>query len=329
MSPTTTGPTVVVLSSSWRGRESELSFVTRSVAAALSRHAGVTVVAPMPAGTGEGDGAFDLIGIGEGPGSGWPDVRTVRWTPPPDPGALWILDNPSEGACALHHAFGAAGGGFFIAAPDHGPSSSMSQLVFIPDTATAATAVLGLHVPVNPLAGAHRHAGLGFTGYILVLTNRPSTPPVEPPTPAVAWLTSRFHDQYVVVVEGGSAAVWKGRALRGVISVDTRTDFWRLLAHSAMTVDLAPGEIIARECIESLRFGTPIVAPSGTVGAMHAASGGGFAFSDTLGLFESVDQLLDDTERKRCARHGNDYAERLFGDPTAFVTKVGHLFGRS
>ena len=141
-------------------------------------------------------------------------------------------------------------------------------------------------MPVNPLAGTHRHAGLGFTGYILVLTNRPSTPPVEPPTPAVAWLTSRFHDQYVVVVEGGSAAVWKGRALRGVISVDTRTDFWRLLAHSAMTVDLAPGEIIARECIESLRFGTPIVVPSGTVGAMHAASGGGLAFSDTLGLLD-------------------------------------------
>jgi len=96
-----------------------------------------------------------------------------------------------------------------------------------------------------------------------------------------------------------------------------------------MTVDLAPGEIIARECIESLRFGTPIVAPSGTVGAMHAASGGGLAFSDTWELLERVDQLLDDTERKRVARNGNEYVEPLFGDPRTFVTSVARLIGRS
>ena len=213
-----------------------------------------------------------------------------------------------------------------IAPPAREPSPSLSRLVFTPDGVGAA---LGMHVPVNPLAGRHRHAGLGFTGYILVITNRPSAPPVEPPTTAVAWLTSRFHDQYVVVVEGGSAAVWRGRALRGVINIDTRTDFWRLVAHSAMTVDLSPGEIIARECIESLRFSAPIVVPSGTVGATHAASGGGLAFSDTLGLLDSVDQLLDDTERKRFARHGNDYAETVFGDPTTFVANIGRLIARS
>ena len=328
MNPETTKPSAVVLSSSWRRPESELSFVTRTVAAALSRHALVTVVAPMPAGAREADGAFDVIGIGEAPESGWPDVGRARWSRPPETGALWVLDDLSENARALHDDFGGAGRGFFVGPPTGRTSSSLSQLAFTADATTATTA-LGVHVPVNPLAAAHRHAGLGFTDYILVLTNRRSTPPVEPPTPAVAWLTARFYDQHVVVVEGGSAAVWKGRALRGVVSIDTRTDFWRLLAHAAMTVDLAPGEIIARECVESLRFGAPIVVPSGTVGALHAASGGGLIFSDTPGLFESVDQLLDDTERKNCARHGNDYAERLFGDPAAFVTKVGHLFGRS
>ncbi len=324
MSPVKTELTAVVLSSSWRRPESELSFVTRSVAAALSRHAVVTVVVPMPAGMGEADGAFDLIGIGEGPGSGWPDARKALWPRPPEADAMWVLDDLS--AHALQHAFGAVGSAYFIAPPDRKPSPSLRQLVFTPDGAAAA---LGMHVPINPLAGSHRHAGLGFTGYILVLTNRPSTPPVEPPTPAVAWLTSRFHDQYVVIVEGGSAAVWKGRALRGVISVDTRTDFWRLLAHSAMTVDLAPGEIIARECIESLRFGVPLVVPSGTIGAKHAASGGGLAFSDTLELLECVEHLLDGTERKRFARHGNDYAETLFGDPATFVTNISRLIARS
>ena len=83
MSPARTKPTAVVLSSSWRRPESELSFVTRAVAAALSRHADVTVVAPMPAGTREADGAFDVIGIGEvrgrdGPTPGRPDGRVHR-----------------------------------------------------------------------------------------------------------------------------------------------------------------------------------------------------------------------------------------------------------
>ena len=109
MRPATTRPTAVVLSSSWRRRESELSFVTRSVAAALSRHAAVTVVVPLPAGMGEADGAFDLIGVGEGPGSGWPDARKARWPHPPEPGAMWILDDPGEDALALYRAFGAAG----------------------------------------------------------------------------------------------------------------------------------------------------------------------------------------------------------------------------
>ena len=57
----------------------------------------------------------------------------------------------------------------------------------------------------------------------------------------VAWLTARFPDKEVVVVEDATAAVWRGRVLRGIVDVYTRTDLWRLVAHARVTVDLAPG----------------------------------------------------------------------------------------
>ena len=116
-------------------------------------------------------------------------------------------------------------------------------------------------MPINPLAATHRHNGLGFTGYLLVLSDRVGSPEVSPPTPMAAWLTARFPDKEVVVVEDAAAAVWRGRVLRGIVDVYTRTDLWRLVAHARVTVDLSPGPIIARECVESLRFGTPIVVP--------------------------------------------------------------------
>ena len=95
----------------------------------------------------------------------------------------------------------------------------------------------------------------------------------------VAWLTARFPDKEVVVVEDATAAVWRGRVLRGIVDVYTRTDLWRLVAHARVTVDLAPGPIIARECIESLRFGTPIVVPAESAARPHADAGGGMTFS--------------------------------------------------
>jgi hypothetical protein len=285
------------------------------------------VVTTGPRGAIEADGAFDLVGIGGGTASGWPVPEMVRWVQTPDPESIWILDYPSEDALALFDAFaGDATAAFSVAPVRQAVDSQLRQLPLVPvDDIPEA---LGMHVPVNPLARTYRHTGLGFTGYILVLTDRSGTPPVEPPTAGVAWLTSRFYDEYVVVVEGGKAAVWKGRALRGVIGVDTRTDLWRLVAHGAMTVDLTPGEIISRECIESLRFGTPIVVPSDTVGAAHALAGGGLIFTCAAELLEAIRRLLDVSERQRVSDLGVAYAESLYGDPTGFVARIARELGR-
>lgn len=322
MSPATEGPSVVVLSSSWDHPSTELAFVTRAIAGALSRSSPVMVVTRLPAGSIVPDGAFDVVGIGA-TDSNWPDPAAATRTPSFDPNAVWIVDDPSAGACALLNAFGNATTALSITAS----ASLDSELRQVPLTSARAPAneVLGMLVPVNPLAVAHRHTGLGFTGYVLVLTDRPAAPPVAPPTPAVAWLTARFYDQDVVVLEGGRAAAWRGRALRGVIGVDTRTDLWRLMAHAKVTVDLAPGEIIARECLESLRLGTPIVAPDGTIGAEHARGGGGFAFENTAELLHQVDRLSDTSLRDRLAECGRAYADRHYGESSTFVEGMARL----
>jgi hypothetical protein len=323
-----TVPAVLVLSRSWRKRETELSFVTRAVAGAASRSRDVNVITPMPSGTIEADGAFDLLGIGEGPGGEWPHVRETRWIHPPDRRSTWLLDEPSEGARALFRAFGDHSTAYSITPIAADAATMMTQLPLMPGVATGSSEALGMYVPINPLATRHRHAGLGFTGYILVLTDRSSIPTVAPPTAAVAWLTSRFYRHYVVVIEGGSAAVWRGRALRGIIGVDTRMDLWRLIAHANVTVDLAPGDIIARECIESLRFGTPIVVPDATAGAAHAHAGGGVTFSGIRELLERVEQLGNQTERERYSRQGFDYANSTYGDPTVFVSRIARALSQ-
>jgi hypothetical protein len=323
-----TTPDVVVLSTSWRKRETEVSFVTRAVAGAASRSGAVTVIAPLPSGAVEPDGAFDVMGIGERPRGEWPAVREAQWIRRPHPESTWVLDEPSEGARALFRAFGDQSTAYSIK-PDAGDVlTRMSQLAFVPGLTAGSSEDLGMYVPINPLAMRHRHAGLGFTGYVLVLTDRTCTPAAAPPTAAVAWLTSRFHRHDVVVIEGGRAAVWRGRALRGIVAVDTRMDLWRLMAHAQVTVDLAPGDVIARDCIESLRLGTPIVVPDATVGAAHAHTGAGVTFSSIPALLDGVEQLGSQSERERLSRQGIHYADSLYGDPSAFVTRVARALNQ-
>jgi hypothetical protein len=326
----TTGPPVLVMSTSWLGHETELSFITRAIAGAASRHGAVTVVTPTPSGMDLPDGAFELRGIGRGRGGGWPDPGETRWVPPPDPKSTWVFDQPGEAAAALFKAFGGGSATYSVRRGDGAGVTGMMPLPLLPGTEPGLSGVLDVYVPVNPLAATSRHGGLGFADYLLVLSDRPATPAVSPPTAAVAWLTARFHRRHVVVIEGGSAAVWKGRALRGVVGVETRIDLWRLMAHAFAMVDLAPGDIIARECIESLRFGTPILIPSDAPGAAHAHAGGGFTFSGAPELLERVEQLLDRSERELCSRRGAEYANSRYGDSPAFVTGVAralHLAG--
>ncbi len=240
------GRRVTILSHSWLRDASELSFVTRALAGAASRRADVTVAVPGPAGRATPDGAFDLVGVGGEEGGAWPTGNESTWTVPPD--STVILDEDVDVVAGVQPQ---------LCVARREGNDGLPALRFAPTT--DGPAFIGLQVPVNPLAASHRHNGLGFTGYLLVLTDRPAGVPMEPPSADVAWLTAAFPEANVVVVENAAASVWRGRVLRGSVGVDTRTDFWRLLAHAQVTIDLEPGPIVARECIESLRFATPII----------------------------------------------------------------------
>ncbi len=94
------------------------------------------------------------------------------------------------------------------------------------------------------------------------------------------------------------------------------------MAHAHMTIDLAPGHIVARECVESLRFGTPIVVPDASISAAHARAGGGVTFSDVPELLEGVELLMGEAERGLFSRRGADYANSTYGDAPRFVASI-------
>ena len=114
-----------------------------------------------------------------------------------------------------------------------------------------------------------------------------------------------------MVVENAVASVWRARSLRGQITVDTRTDLWRLLAHARLTVDLAPGPLVARECVESLLYGVPVVVPAGTAGARLAALGGGLWFGDEAELIGCVEALDDQQLHGTLAEQGAGGGHRV------------------
>jgi hypothetical protein len=291
------------------------------VAGAVSRCGQLTILVQSGAASTEPDGAFDVVGLEVDSNGRWRQTPPQKLAQQPSTNSIWIVDQPSPDAIALARNLGSEGVVFTIARVDGALGIGLRHLPLTPAEAPKSIA-FGPYVPINPLASTYRHTGFGFTNYILVLTDRPGDPPCEEPTPRVAWLTSRFYDQYVVVLEGGHAAAWKGRALRGVVDVHTRTDLWRLMAHARVTVDLSPGSIIARECIESLRFGTPIVVPAASVGAEHG--GAGSTYADVADLLERIELLLDQSERQRLSRQGLDYAA-FYADPCASVERMAKI----
>jgi hypothetical protein len=320
----------LLLSRAWKLPGSELSFVTRAVAGAASRTSPMTILVPSPVGPTEPDGAFDLVGAGVGPDGSWPDAAEAVW-----PGRLpmetsIVVDELDPAVLALLDIHAPGRPVHTIMPADPGVQQRpLRPLHFTGSPKSDAPDFIGLHVPINPLAATHRHNGFGFTGYILVLSDRTGTPDVSPPTSMVAWLTARFPGQEVVVVEDAAAAVWRGRVLRGIVDVYTRTDLWRLVAHARVTVDLAPGPIIARECIESLRFGTPILVPAGSAAQPHADAGGGMTFSGYPELLDGVAHLSDESVRATMSSHGRSYADAHYGDQRAFVDGVSRALGTS
>jgi hypothetical protein len=306
-------PAAVIVGCHWLENRSELAFVTRSIAGAASRCGPVAVLVPGLPGR-RADGAFDLEGVGPLGELEWPDGLTVETTA--------IVDDLTAEVAAL------------LARVDPQAVQFLSDSVGTANPAWHRLALVGghdpvgVHVPVNRLAEQHRHHGFGFTDYLLVLSDR--TGAHEEPPAAAAWLSAAFSRADVVVVEDAVASAWKGRALRGKVTVDTRMDLWRLLAHANVCIDLAPGAHIARECVEALRFGTPVIVPDRPgPGAVHAESSGGATFRDASELLEAAASFQDEAYRAQASAAGRLYADTHYGDLAALVRRLRDLVGQS
>jgi hypothetical protein len=282
------------------------------LAGAATRIGTVAVLAPGPAGTRSADGAFDVEGVG---------VQALRWPDGLSSDCVILVDELTRDVADLLDE--ASRRQVFYVASDHQPDDrSWRPLRLVGEDGPG---LVRVYVPVNHLAERHRHNGFGFTGYELVLTGSESVG--DTPPPEAAWIIAAFHDCNVIVVEDGTASAWKGRALRGRVAVDTRMDLWRLVAHANACIDLAPGPYLARECLEAMRFGTPIVVRQDSgAAASHVDLGGGFAFADPYELLSSVSQLHEGAARAGVSARARHYASASYGSPDALVASLLAVF---
>ena len=300
--------TTVVLSRHWHTPRSELGFVARSLAGAATRIGTVAVLAPGPAGTRSADGAFDVEGFG---------VQAVHWPDDLPSDCVVLVDDLTPDIADLLDQVSQRDVLYVTA--DHRPDNhSWRQLRLVGE---AGPGLVRVYVPVNHLAERHRHNGFGFTGYELVLAG--SNPDGDALPPEAAWITAAFHDRDVIVVEDGTASAWKGRALRGRVAVDTRMDLWRLVAHANVCIDLGPGRHLARECVEAMRFGTPVVVRQDSgAAASHVDLGGGSAFDDPYELLNAVARLHEVAARTEASARARHYASASYGSPDLLVTSL-------
>ena len=304
---------VLFLARHWHEPRSELAFVTRSLAAAASRVHPVTVVTSGPEHETVADGAFDLAGAGPGDSwrlpSGLPSHPAVIVDEVSHAVAMLLTDRQPTAVLFLSSAVVVNASWRRIAAAGGGDGAID----------------LGLHVPVNRMAEEHRHHGFGFTGYQLVLLGDVDGVTEEPAREVKALGASFPHDD-IIVVGNGQAKAWRGSVLRGQVSVDTRMDLWRLLAHASFVVDLAPGLYLARECVEALRFGAPIVVPaSSSAAAEHALATGSTVFDDVEGLITAAGRLRRASERSRISERGRRYADERYGRPAELIERLGDI----
>jgi hypothetical protein len=286
----------------------------RAIAGAASRSGGIAVCVPGAEGGTQADGAFDLLRVGIGAAGGWPDEPNGALTERVPEGAIIVVDRYGPDVVPLLESFVAPSGLFALT----GDLTAARPLRLVAGTDDP---FVGLHVPINPLAATHRHNGFGFVDYVLLLSGRAGTHDIPPDE--VAWVTAAFPEADVVLVENAVASVWRGRALRGSTAVDTRTDLWRLVAHARVCIDLSPGETVAKECVEALRYGTPILVPADApAAAVHAHSGGGFTYASMGELVQGVDRMNDAPTRQGLSEAGRRYADATYGDPVVFTERV-------
>lgn len=326
------GTRIAVFSASWAlAPHGEMATAVRSIAGALTRHAHVDVFVPGR-GAGSPDGAFDLTPVGAASGATWPDAGATDIASGEYRAALVEAGDDGARALAATIAPGApvlsVGRGAGVDGGGGGDAPVLGVDLPREDEHTPQVHHVGLYARVDPAASRRRHYGLrSVPGYLLVLGDRTGPPQGQWPSAQMRWVLARFARSYVAVVEGGVARVWRSRSCVAEFEVHTRMDLWILMARSDAVVDLLPGSLFARECVQALRYGVPIAVPRDSAAGGLARSGGGVEFSSTGELLASIETLQDPSARATLGTEGKAIADRWYGDPDGLVTRMSGVLG--
>ncbi len=216
--------------------------------------------------------------------------------------------DPRLGSAALARLVGAAD----IVVALSGTEASLLE-------AGGAAAVGRLRLPfaVNEEAARTPLDGMSSFGpYLLVLSGWPDDGPAGD-APPHDYLRAVVGEVAVAEVRRGGWFVSEGRRRFGFPFEGTRVNLWRLMAGATAMLDVRPIGPVAREAVESLQLGTPVVVPAGTVAAEHAeASDGGLWYEAPGEMLEAARYFVErPSDRERFSRAGRIWAtgERATG----------------
>lgn len=328
-------PLVVVASSTWEGSPpDEGAAALRGVAAGISRTWDVAIIDVSSSAAAHADGAFCM------------------WTSDQVTARLGAERNGTQPVLAIvAEADAAARGALATCLPDvplvsvgtstTNPDASLVRLcVDVPPTDPAAIRStdhhVGLFVRVHPGASERRHEGVrSLPPYLVVLDEpdpaaklgKPGAVLAEPgtegaPSETARWLLARFPTRHVVVVRDATASVWRSRSISHRFAVHTRMDLWLLMAGSCGVVDLAPGPLFGRECVEAIRYDLPVVLRTGCGADGIVGAGGALGFTALGELYDDVEALGDAATSSRLVDAGRELAETWYAGADRFVERL-------
>jgi len=188
---------------------------------------------------------------------------------------------------------------------------------------------IGAPLAANSSALSEPSSWVGTTEYVLVLTDADSESEEEA-VELARLVRLRFPDNPVAISYSDVFVVWhEGRWVPGW-PVNRSSDLARLMAWARAVVDLRPGPLFARRCVDALLYGTPIIVPAGSRAREHAElGGGGLWFSTPAELTWCIDALFRPSDRQVFSQQGQAYAEERFGSTDRFIERVVSAVGLS
>jgi hypothetical protein len=181
---------------------------------------------------------------------------------------------------------------------------------------------IGAPLAANPSALTEPNTWVGDSGYLLVTTGAPTHGSV-PATDLGRLLCLRFPDLPVGISATDGFSVWHQGRLNKGWAVERSSDMSRLIAWARVTIDLDPGRLFGRRCIESLLYRTPIVVPHDSRAREHADLGrGGLWFATPGELVWCVEAILEADPHDAFGIQGHAYAQAHYGSTDAFIDRV-------